>query len=70
MKFLGDLYVSCRSMSSELLVMVIRFKSGVAWPGSSAAPCHGAVLYREHWVRGMSKCAPLPLCGCIPACLS
>ena len=38
MKFLGELYVSCRSMSSELLVMVIRFKSGAAWPGSSGAP--------------------------------
>ena len=38
MKFLGELYVSCRSMSSELPVMVIRFKSGAAWPGSSAAP--------------------------------
>ena len=49
MKFLGELYVSCRSMSSELLVMVIRFKSGAAWPGSSAAPYHGATLYREHW---------------------
>ena len=38
MKFLGELYVSCRSMSSDPLEMVIRFKSGAAWPGSSAAP--------------------------------
>ena len=50
MKFLGEFYVSCRSMSSELPVMVIRFKSGTAWPGSSAAPRHGAALYREHCV--------------------
>ena len=50
MKFLGELYVSCRSMSSELLVMVIRFKSGAAWPGSSVALRHGTALYREHWV--------------------
>ena len=35
MKFLGEVY---RSTSSELLVMVIRFKSGAAWPGSSVAP--------------------------------
>ena len=50
MKFLGEVYVSCRSMSSELLVMVICFKSGAAWPGSSAVPHHGAALYREHCI--------------------
>ena len=50
MKFLGEVYVSCRSMSSELLVMVIRFKSGPAWPASSALPRHDAVIYREHCI--------------------